>query len=139
MNAQTTQDLASFYRHLVRRLNDDFRPSGNYAFSTLLAGSLTIFSKFMEQVQEPAKTELKDLSSSLQLHVDNLCGVIETIEERGMDLDQSDTRREVELIIEIMASYSSLVRNRPGFEQSKLSIAMAHIITCALHTSTSDN
>lgn len=138
MNAQNTQDLASFYLHLVERLNNDFRPAGNYAFSSLLAGSLTIFSKYMEQVQEPAKTELKDLSSSMQLHVDSLCGVLKTIADRGMDMDQHDTRREVELIIETMATYASLVRYRPDFEQSKLPTAMAHLITCALYPTTSD-
>ena len=92
----------------------------------------------MEQIQEPAKTELNKVSSSLQLHVDSLCGVLKTIAKRGMDMDKHDTRREVELIIETMASYSSLVRNRPDFEQSKLSTAMAHLITCALYSITSD-
>ena len=74
----------------------------------------------MEQVQEPARTELKDLSSSLQLHVNSLCGVTKIISERGIDIDQPDTRREVELIMETMATYSSLIRNRPNFDQSKL-------------------
>lgn len=129
-HAKTTQDLASFYRNLVKRLNDDFHPSENYAFSILLAGSLAIFSKFIGQIQEPAKTELKDLSSSQQLHVDILCGLILKFSKRGMDMDQPDIRRELRLILEIMASYSGLVRNRPNLEQSKLLTAMAHLMAC---------
>ena len=135
-NAKTTQDLATFYRTLIERLNNDFNPSENYAFSTLLAGSLITFSKSMGQVQEPAKTELRDLSSSLQLHIDSLCGVMEKILKREMKLDQPDTRRELELIVEIMISYSGLVRNRPNLEQSKSWTAITPLITCALCSNT---
>lgn len=87
----------------------------------------------MEQIQEPAKTKLKDLSLSQQLHVDSLCSVIENISKGGMDMDQLDVRKEMEVILEIIASYSGLVSNRPDFEQSKLLTAKAHRVTWALY------
>lgn len=95
-----------------------------------------MFSKCMGQVLEPAKTELRDLSSSQQRHIDGLCGVIKNISESGTDMDQPDTQRVLELTLEIMASYSGLVRNRPNFEQSKLLTAMTHLTPNALYSST---
>lgn len=78
-----------------------------------------MFSKYITQLPEPAKAELKDLSSSQQLHVDGLCGRIKNIMEKGNSIAEPDIRRELELILEILASYSSLVTNRPNLEQSK--------------------
>lgn len=95
----------------------------------MLAGSLTTFSKSMEQIQNSVKTEMKDLSSLMQLHVDNLCGAIKSISQEGTGIDQPNRLREVELIIEIMTSYSGIVQNRPKFKHSKLLMAMACSIT----------
>lgn len=108
-----------FYHILVKRLHNNFDPSRNHAFSCLLAGSFIMFSKHITQVPEPAKTELKNLSSSQQLHIDGLCDRIENIVEKGIYIDEPDICRELELMLEILASYSSLVTNRPNLEKSR--------------------
>lgn len=98
-----------------------------------------MFSKLRSQLQEPARTEIRDLSSSLQLHVDSHCGVLRSSAKRGIDMDQQDTHREVEIITGTLASYSSLVGDRPNLEQGKSPTVMARFITCALYPTTPDN
>ena len=121
-----TQDLIFFYRNLTTRLHNLVHPSKNPALSSLLAGSLTSFSRYFEQIPQPAKTELRDLSSVLQVHVKSLCAVVRNISEMETGLDHLEIRNELELTLDLMTSYSSLLNNRPKFDHSKLLRGVTH-------------
>ena len=78
-----------------------------------------MFSKHITQIPEPVKTGMKNLSSSQQIHIDGLCDRVKNIVEKGIYTDEPNIRRELELMLEILASYSSLVTNRPNLEKSR--------------------
>jgi hypothetical protein len=119
-HTQSAEILVSFYRTLVGRLGDDFEPSRNHAFASLLSVSLNIISQCMGKIPEPFLTEFSSLPSFQLLHIDGLYGVIKNIFENTRDLEEPDTRKKLGVTLEIMASYSGLFSDLPNVEQSKL-------------------
>lgn len=106
---KNVERLASFYDQILKAGTDDFQSPSQYALSTILETSLSIYFHHISELPEPLKCKAQSVKSLCQHHVQILCGCLSRINDDKSSIESPTVRSEMFVVLEGMISYSDLL------------------------------